>query len=121
MKLLINASIFSGLMLISCSSSAVWLNTTAKVKHIITYASKDTVLVTLDVHGTQVQACSNRAIFAISSTNSPEQRARMLAILLAAQAAGKSVTVSYSDVDSCEPWHANPHVYRKITRLTSLN
>ncbi|ACA85780.1 hypothetical protein [Shewanella woodyi] len=106
------------LMFTSFSSSAAWLNTTGKVKSISVYAGKDTILVNLDSAGTKINECSSPSTFAISSTNTPEQRARLYSTLLAAQAAGRSVTLAYNDVGNCEAWGANAHAYRRIVRIS---
>lgn len=112
--------VFIFFVLLSFPSHAVWLNSSGEVTSIITYAGKDTVLVNLSTAGTAVQECASTATFAISSTLSAEQRARMFAILLAAKTAGSKVTISYNDVGSCEPWDSNPNAYRKIIRLSAI-
>lgn len=116
-----NYLIFILLTLFSLPSNAVWLNTTGKVSNIVTYGGTETVLVNLSAKGTAVPECSNTSTFAISRSISPEQRARMFAILLAAKSSDRHVTVSYSDVGSCEPWDSNTNAYRKITRLYLIN
>jgi|GEM_PF-1574333 len=109
------------LMLITSSapSFAVWLNTAGKIKEIITYAGRETILVNLDGSGTKVNECSNTRTFAISKSISAEARSRMYAMLLSAQATGKNVTLSYNDVGGCEPWGSTANVYRTIVRLYS--
>lgn len=105
------------LLTVSSSSFSAWLDTEGHVVQIATYADKNTILVTLTNHGTDVTACSSKSIFAISSAISEESRARMFSMLLAAQASGREVVVSYNDVGGCEPWGASENVYRKIVRL----
>ena len=102
---------------IACNSHAVWLNTAGKITSLTTYATTNTILVTLSNPGTDVEQCSNKTTFAISKDINAEARARMYSMLLAAQTSDRTVTVSYNDVGNCEPWDANLNAYRKITRL----
>jgi len=108
---------FVFLCVLSTSANAVWLNSTGKITGIITYAGKETILINISASGADVEECLNKNTFAISSSISPEARARMYSMLLSAQATGRNVTVSYNDVGSCEPWDSNSSVYRKIVRL----
>jgi hypothetical protein len=96
---------------------ASWLDVSGKVTNIITYAHTETILVNLDVSGANVVECSNSRTFAISSTISAEGRSRMYAMLLSAQATGRSITVSYNSAGGCEAWGATPNTYRRIVRL----
>ena len=96
---------------------AVWLSTTAKVEHITTYATTETVLVTLSKDGADITECSNKTAFAISKDLSSEARSRMYSMLLSAQTTGRDVVVSYNDVGNCEPWGSNANAYRKIVRM----
>ena len=111
------------LALSTFSANAVWLNTTGEVKHIATYGTKNTILVTLGdsngetLAGRAVSACSNTTSFAISHNISEEARNRMFSMLLAAKASGQKVTLAYNDVGNCEPWDSNSSVYRKIVRI----
>ncbi len=109
------------LLCISFASQAVWLNTSGKVTGITTYAGRDTVLITLDSPGTTVSECASDSVFAIGHDYSAEQRARMYAMFLAAQASDRRVTVSYNDTGNCEPWGSTPSVYRRIVRMTLGN
>ena len=113
MKLLY-AFIFMGL---SATSLASWLDTSGKIVSIVIYPHTETILVSLDSSGVDVSACSSKSNFAISADISLEARTRMYSMLLAAQASGRNVVISYSDVGNCEPWGANTNAYRKITRL----
>ena len=101
----------------SVSSYASWTDTGGQVVSLVTYAHTNTILVTLSKDGTDVEACSNKKTFAISKDIGEEQRTRMYSMLLAAQAVGRDVVVSYNRVGNCEPWDANPSGYRKIVRL----
>lgn len=98
-------------------SSEYWIDTTGKVLSIATYATKETILVYLDNNGQDVTECSDKQAFAISNTLSSEGRARMYSMLLAAKTAGTPITVSYTNVGSCEAWGSNNSVYRRIMRL----
>lgn len=104
-------------LLFSADSAAVWLNTKAKITNIITYSSRNTILVQLEAEGAKVPECSNSNTFAISSTLDPEARARMYSTLLAARSADRPVIVSYNDAGGCEPWGNTSNVYRRIVRL----
>lgn len=106
------------LALFSVSSfSAYWIDTAGKVTAIITYAGTETILVTLSNHGTDVAECASKTTFAVSKSISAEARSRMYAMLLSAQATGRNITVSYSNIGGCEPYGANANAYRKIARL----
>jgi hypothetical protein len=96
---------------------AYWVDASGKVTSIVTYAHTDTILVKLEVSGTEVAECSNKSEFAISKSVPDERRSKMYALLLAAKMSGTPVTVSYSHSGSCEPWDSNSSVYRMITRL----
>jgi hypothetical protein len=111
--------IFSSLILWSSYASAGWIDTAGSVEHITTYGHTETILVKLSVNGTDVAECSSKVSFAISKSISEEARARMYSMLLAAQASGRNVRVSYDNVGGCEPWDANGNVFRKIDRLQS--
>ncbi|MGR3971747.1 hypothetical protein [Shewanella sp. 1180_01] len=100
---------------------AAWVNTTGKITSIVNYAHRDTILVALSDNGMAVSQCSDRTTFAVGDKYTPERRARMYAMLLAAQASERSITISYNDVGNCEPWDSNPDVFRLITRLTLKN
>ncbi len=104
-------------LFVSGGVNAAWLNSTGTVKDIITYSSRETVLVNLSISGAVVDECSNETTFAISKELSPEARARMYSMLLSAQATGRTVVVSYEDSGGCESWGSSPNVYRKIVRL----
>lgn len=112
-----------GLFLLSVGVHAGWLSTKGKVQSLVTYASHETVLVTLEdeqgeiIPGNGITDCTNKQSFAISRDISTEARARMYAALLAAKTAGTYVTISYSDAGGCEPWDASANVYRKVVRL----
>ncbi|MEI8594390.1 hypothetical protein [Photobacterium sp. Hal280] len=98
-------------------SSEYWIDTTGKVLNIATYAATETILVFLDNNGQDVAECSDKHVFAISNTLSSEARSRMYSMLLAAKTAGTSITVSYTNVGSCEAWDSNNSVFRRIMRL----
>ncbi|WP_233054398.1 hypothetical protein [Motilimonas cestriensis] len=93
-----------GLMawLLCASAHAAWIDTKGTVKHIITYAHTNTVLVELSHAGADVTACSNKSTFAISNAIQAEARSRMYALFLAAQASGREVVVSYNNTGGCE-------------------
>lgn len=99
------------------SSTNYWVDTTGKVLNIATYANTETVLVFLDNNGQDVAECSNKQAYAISNTLSSEARSRMYSMLLAAKTAGTPITVSYTNVGSCEAWDSNNSVFRRIMRL----
>lgn len=101
----------------SQDSVAAWLNTSGKVTGIVTYMRSETILVTLSSSGTNVAECSSTVTFAISSSMSTEGRSRMYAMLLSAQATGRTIIVSYNEAGSCEAWGATQNVYRRIVRL----
>ena len=103
------------LFISSNTYAASWISTSGTVENIITYAHPETILVDLSTDGTNVGECSNKKTFAISKSMSTEGRARMYAMLLSAQATGRVVTISFLDVDGCEPWFSTLNVYRKIT------
>lgn len=105
------------LFVLSFSSAAAWLDVGGKVTGLITYASKETILVTITNPGADVAECSNKNVFAISGSMSSEARARMYAMLLSAQATGRNVVISYNSVGNCERWDANQNAYRRIVRL----
>jgi len=105
------------LLCMSTFSNAAWINVSGKITNLSTYANTETILVTLDNHGRNIEECSNKTTFAISNSISAEARARMYANLLAAKTAKNTVTIAYSEVGSCEPWDSNPSGYRKILRL----
>lgn len=113
MRSLIVAFLFSW----SAAANAAWLNVSGKVENIITYAHTETILVNISANGASVDACSNATTFAISKDISPEARARMYAMLLAAQSTERTVVVSFREVEGCEPWDSNPSAYRQIVRL----
>jgi hypothetical protein len=96
---------------------AYWVDASGKVASIITYAHTDTILVKLEVAGTEVPECSNKSEFAISKSIPEERRSKMYALLLASKMSGTPVTVSFSHSGSCEPWDSKSSVYRTITRL----
>lgn len=96
---------------------AYWVDASGKVTSIITYAHTDTILVKLEVAGTEVPECDNKSDFAISKSVPEERRSKMYALLLAAKMSGTPVTVSFSHSGNCEPWDSNSSVYRMITRL----
>ncbi|WP_230390677.1 hypothetical protein [Reinekea sp. G2M2-21] len=97
--------------------SAYWIDSAGTVNSITTYSGSDTILVSLSVSGTNVAQCTDKTVFAISADMPEERRARMYSMLLAAQASGRVVTVSYVNEGGCEPWGSNVNAYRKITRL----
>jgi len=103
--------------LFSIKSYAAWLDTSGTVVGITTYASTETILITLSANGRDVQECASKNVFAIGKDLSVEARARMYSMLLAAQATGRTVVVSYSEADGCEPWGSTQNVYRRIVRL----
>lgn len=103
---------------VSYSASAVWVNTTGNINSIVNYAHRDTILVSLSSTGSVVSECSDHTVFAVGHSYLPERRARMYAMLLAAQASDRRITVSYNDAGNCEPWDNSPSVYRLISRLT---
>lgn len=107
----------SMLLLISAPGYAAWLEASGKIESIATYASNETILVTLSSPGKAVPACSNTTTFAISRSISAEARARMFSMLLAARAAGANITVAFDEAGGCEPWDANTNVYRIIKRM----
>lgn len=109
------------LFLLSNQAYAVWVSVTGKVTNIVSYAHRDTFLVSLSNVGVAVKQCSDNSTFAVGDSYSSERRERMFAMLLTAQASDRSVTISYSDVGGCEPWDSNPDVFRLITRLTLKN
>lgn len=96
---------------------AYWIDASGKVTSIITYAHTDTILIKLEVAGTEVPECGNKSDFAISKSVPEERRSKMYALLLAAKMSGTPVTVSFSHSGNCEPWDSNSSVYRMITRL----
>ncbi|MDO6708529.1 hypothetical protein [Photobacterium sp. 1_MG-2023] len=114
-------SILLCLMTLIFTSSAwakeYWIDTSGKVFQIATYATTETILVYLDTSGSDVAECSDKQAFAISNTLSSEARSRMYSMLLAAKTAGTPVTVSYTNVGSCEVWGTNNSAYRRIMRL----
>ena len=110
-------SIFILIFMLPISSYAAWISATGKVDRVVTYGHNNTILVYLSSHGKAVTECSNTNGFAISKSIESEARSRMYSMILAAQALGREVTVSYNDAGGCEPWDANSSVYRKITRL----
>ncbi|MDO6528192.1 hypothetical protein Q4519_21230 [Motilimonas sp. 1_MG-2023] len=65
-----------GLMawLLCANAHAAWIDTKGTVKHIITYAHTNTVLVELSHAGADVTACSNKSTFAISNAIQAEVR-----------------------------------------------
>ncbi|GLX84527.1 hypothetical protein tloyanaT_07790 [Thalassotalea loyana] len=103
-------------LLFSFNSNAAWIDASGAVTSLVTYASTETVLVTLSNAGKDT-GCANKVTFAISKDISSEARARMYSMLLAAQSTGRSVVVTYNDTGGCEPWDANQNAYRKIVRL----
>ena len=107
------------LLLMPLESYAAWITASGKVTDLYTYASRETVLVKLDVNGADVAECSNKTFFAISKDISEEARARMYSTLLAAKVSGSTVSLAFNDVGGCEPWDSNPSVYRVITRIGS--
>ena len=114
MKALIGAAA----LLFSISANSAWLNTTGMITNLTTYSHTETILVALSNVGSDISACSDKTTFAISKSISPEARARMYSMLLAAQASGRPVVVSYSDTGGCEPWDASQNVFRQIVRLS---
>lgn len=98
-------------------SALTWVSVSGKVTSITTYASTNTILVTLDKPGPSVSACGSQTVFAISKDLTSEARGRMYSHLLTAKASGSNVTISFQDVGGCEPWNSNPNAYRKIVRL----
>ena len=98
---------------------AVWLNVKGKVTSIYTYASRETIIVSLDNVGANVAECSNKTAFAISKSISAEARSRMYSLLLAAHSANREVTIAFNDVGGCEPWDANASAYRRIARVNN--
>lgn len=114
----ISKTVVLGSFFVSVSADAAWLTSTGKVEHLLLYQAH-TVLVKLkDNNGSPVTACSNKEYFAIPASYTEESRNRMYSTLLAAKMADKQVSISYNDVDNCEPWGATTNVYRKITRIT---
>lgn len=111
------AALFISLLVVSNATFAAWIDVSGNVTSIVTYGHRETILVSLSSAGAEVGGCMNKTGFAISQTMSPEGRARMYAMLLAAKTTDTPVTISYNDVGNCEPWDANQAVYRKITRL----
>ena len=105
-------------VLCSFDAKAVWLNSSGEIENVIIYTSNKILVKLKNNNGANVTACSNKEYFAISSSYSEEARARMYSTLLAAKLAGRSVTLSYSDVNNCEAWGNSSSVYRRITRLT---
>ena len=103
------------LTLLSFPSFAAWQNTSGTVTGITTYASRNTILISLSVAG-KATDCSDSSVFAISQDLTPEARNRMYSMLLAAQASGSQVTLTYSDVGGCEAWDSNTAAYRTIIR-----
>ncbi|WNO10318.1 hypothetical protein [Teredinibacter sp. KSP-S5-2] len=102
---------------LSMNCFAAWKNVGGKVKSITTYATTETILVTISSHGEDVPECSNKSVFAISKDISSEARARMYSMLLAARATDRSVTLAYNHEGNCEPWGSNQDAYRRITRM----
>jgi hypothetical protein len=102
---------------ISQVSNAAWVEASGEVNRIMTYATTDTILITLSSSGTSVPDCSNTSEFAISKSASEESRARMYAMALAAKTAGTTITVAYEESGGCEPWGSNTSVYRTIRRM----
>ena len=109
--------LFWTLLLASVASKAAWIEASGKVNSIAIYSSTETILVTLNSHGAPVTGCSNTSAFAVSNSMSPEGRARMYAMLLAAKTAGTVITVAYDELGGCEPWGSNQSVYRIIRRM----
>lgn len=109
--------VFITLLLLTISQPSFALSTSGKITSLVTYSTTETILVTLEDAGTKVDECSSATTFAISKSISAEARARMYAMLLSAQATGRTVTLSYAPVGSCEPWGSNTTAYRKIVRL----
>ncbi|MEM9101700.1 MAG: hypothetical protein AAGB12_05200 [Pseudomonadota bacterium] len=105
------------LILFSTNTFARWLDTSGTVTSITTYAGTETILVSISSEGTDIEECSNSTAFAISASLSSEARARMYAMLLAAQASNRTVVISYNDVGGCEPWDGAQNVFRQIVRL----
>lgn len=105
------------LTLWSGAASAAWIEASGKITNMMTYATNNTILVTISSAGTPVDECSNNSSFAVSKSMDEEARSRMFAMLLAAKASGASVTIAYNDVGQCEPWGSNSSAYRKIQRL----
>ena len=109
---------FTALVLVSLKSySAYWMDTTGKVNSIVNYAHTNTILINLSVAGNNVEECSNKSTFAISASIDPEIRSRMYAMLLSAQATGRNITLSYSNIGNCEGYGSNANSYRRIVRL----
>lgn len=115
MRFLKAASII--MFFLSNDAFAYWMDAKGKVTSIITYAHTDTILVKLDVSGTEVPECSNKSDFAISKSIPEDRRAKMYALLLAAKMSGTPVTVSFNHSGECEPWDSKTSVYRTIKRL----
>ena len=95
--------------------AASWVSSTGTVKVLATYAHTETIIVEISDDDIGVGTCSNKKAFAISDSMSPEGRARMYSMLLAAQASGRKVTLSYLNEGGCESWFSTHDVYRKIT------
>ncbi|WP_028876996.1 hypothetical protein [Teredinibacter turnerae] len=106
-------------LIISPLANAGWIYTTGKIEKLVSYAHTETILVYLDKTGTNVEECSNKEVFALSSAMSVEGRARMFSMLLSAQARDEEITLSFLDVGGCEAWFSTPDVYRRIALVTA--
>lgn len=103
--------------MVSPQAYSAWVEASGTVEEIALYDHTDTVLVTLSSHGMPVAECSNTVRFALSKHSNTERRNRFMSVLLMAQASGQSVTIAYNESGSCEPWDANPAVFRIVKRL----
>lgn len=118
LRLSMSRSVCMALLLsFSANLYAEFRTTSGAVTDITTYAQTETVLVNLSSAGVPDAGCSNVTTFAIGKDISAEARARMYAMLLAAQAGRRSVVVTHDDTVACEPWGSTQNVYRRIVRM----
>ncbi|MDZ7923413.1 MAG: hypothetical protein U5M23_05000 [Marinagarivorans sp.] len=113
-------AIFS--ILISANALA-WHTVGGKIDHISVYSATDIVIVTFvnsagaAITGPEVEACTNKSEFAISTSIPAERRQQMLSILMMAKATGASVTISYDTASGCVPYGSSASAYRGIVRV----
>ncbi|ALU44648.1 hypothetical protein [Pseudoalteromonas rubra] len=104
-------------LLMASQAQAAWITVSGKLKDVVVYSSRDTILVTLESVTSDINTtCSNKRTLAVSHSLPTERRNRMYSMLLARQTAGKNVSLTY-ETTSCESWDANSAVYSRIVRM----
>lgn len=99
----VTASLAFGIAVLPPPAEAAWFVTVGKVVGVYTYASTDTVFVTLNNQpsGPLPPGCTSTVYFAINGALPAERRQAMMAQVLSAQASNADVHISWDEAGSC--------------------